>query len=684
LLQNLPALPASLNYLSCDGNYLDSLSRLSATSLSTLYCDNNLLQNLSALPISLNFLSCEGNLLDSLPLLSATTLSTLYCGNNQLSNLPALPASLYDLDCDFNPIKVMPTLPAGLNFLEASYLDSLTVVTNFPAYMQTIGLSYDPLLESLPELPDIISNGLSLQGDSNLTCLPQLKKINDIDFSGTNVTCLPDYGSVGGSNPRLSTVPLCGIFNPGNCGVFWDISGQTYFDANRDCLFDSSDVAQQNIKAKLDSAGALLQQIFTGAQGFYSFLDTSGGTYELNVDTTGLPFTLLCPASTQDTAIINAIDTLSYSNNFAFVCKPGYDLIANSIVADAFNPARYSQVNLSAGDAANFYGVSCATGISGTVTLVFNGPIQYVSSAGTLTPSSVSGDTVTWNIADFGAVNFFTDFAIEVQTNFAAIAGDPVCFNLSVTSPLAGDYNTANNNLSQCFEVTTSYDPNSKEVYPQNVYADSTPWLTYTIHFQNTGTAPAFNIYIDDTIDVEHLDVSTIQLLAYSAKTLVQVLPGGILRFSFPNINLPDSTVSDSGSKGYVQYKIRVKDNQPAGSQIQNTAYIYFDFNSPVATNTTLNTVMPDTTTGIVNVAKRQMQFTLFPNPAKNYVIVETSESVIGATMQITDITGREILSKPMVNSQSQIQTSGFSPGVYLVRLLVNGKGKFVRKLVVE
>jgi predicted secreted protein len=93
---------------------------------------------------------------------------------------------------------------------------------------------------------------------------------------------------------------------------------------------------------------------------------------------------------------------------------------------------------------------------------------------------------------------------------------------------------------------------------------------------------------------------------------------------------------------------------------------------------------MPDTTTGIVNVAKRQMQFTLFPNPAKNYVIVETSESVIGATMQITDITGREILSKPMVNSQSQIQTSGFSPGVYLVRLLVNGKGKFVRKLVVE
>ena len=118
-------------------------------------------------------------------------------------------------------------------------------------------------------------------------------------------------------------------------------------------------------------------------------------------------------------------------------------------------------------------------------------------------------------------------------------ANDLVCFDVSVT-PLAGDNNTANNNYSQCFTVTNSFDPNEKEVSPSGSIDTSQHELTYTIYFQNTGYDTAQFIYIKDTLD-NAIDESSIQLLAYSHEPMVQVM-GKLIRFNFPNINLPDST----------------------------------------------------------------------------------------------------------------------------------------------
>lgn len=44
-------------------------------------------------------------------------------------------------------------------------------------------------------------------------------------------------------------------------------------------------------------------------------------------------------------------------------------------------------------------------------------------------------------------------------------------------------------------------------------------------------------------------------------------------------------------SNGFVAYTIQLKSNLPAGTQITNNADIYFDFNAPIETNTTLNTI---------------------------------------------------------------------------------------------
>src|SRR5204863_1735372 len=151
-------------------------------------------------------------------------------------------------------------------------------------------------------------------------------------------------------------------------------------------------------------------------------------------------------------------------------------------------------------------------------------------------------------------------------------------------------------------------------------------WLTYTIHFQNTGNADAEHIYITDTLDA-NLDLSTFQLLAYSHRPLVQILDGGIARFNFPNINLPDSNSNEPASHGYVQYKIKMKDNATVGTQINNTAYIYFDFNAPVVTNTTINTVISSVGIATIN---NDLQVSVFPNPTQNEFTVYCPQFTVG------------------------------------------------------
>ncbi len=627
LLDSLPTLPDSLSYLDCSGNNLTYLPPLPGllrdlkciwnqlttipplpNQLRTLKCNNNQITGLPSIPVSLITLDCYDNQLTSLPPLPSVYY--LRCWNNQLTSLPALPSNMWELSCFNNRLTSLPVLPPSLQTLscgqnQITALPSLpntivnfdcqnnllTSIPAFPASVQNISVGSNQLT-SLPELPDSIWSLNCF--DNPLVCLPQLKYIgNHIDFRNTNVSCLPNYGSVASSYPPLSSLPLCNLFNDDGCPVFWNVSGKAYYDSNRDCGFDSADVRLKNVNTQLKIGGVVRQQTLTGGEGFYSFDLGTPGNYELSVDTANIPFRVLCPANNLIINTLTAVDSLQFGNDFSLECKNGFDLVAWSICSSVFRPAAYSAVYSKAGDLANFYGVRCAIGVSGSVQLVMSGPVRYISPmSGSLTPTSVSGNTVTWSIPDFGNVNFFSDFNIIVQTDTHAAPGSIVCFTL-IVNPIAGDNNPANNSLTHCFPVVNSYDPNDKQVYPLNDIDSTQKELTYTIRFQNTGTAVAQHIYIDDTLDSD-LGPSTFQLLAYSHEPLVQIWEN-FVRFNFPNINLPDSTTDEPASHGYVQFKVKLKENLTAGTQIQNTAYIYFDFNPPVVTNTTVNTIAGET-----------------------------------------------------------------------------------------
>ncbi len=656
-LTSLPALPNSLTFLDCQWNQLVSLPAL-PNSLINLYCTLNQLSSLPALPNSLQNLNCEHNQITSLPALP-NSLTTLHCQYNQLNSLPALPSSLTSLDCEFNQLSNLPTLPNSLTDLECGFnqLSSLPVLPNS---LTSLNCPVNQL-NSLPELPDSLAQ---FYCDNNpLFCLPRLKKIVNFSFNYTSITCLPNFPQSNSySSPLLSSVPLCDMFNSNGCSVYWNITGKIYNDTSGNCVKDIGETNVQNMKVNLYENGVLTQQNYSGGYGIYSF-DTDMGTFETTIDTTGVPFDILCPASRFDTSVITALDSFDYNMDFAMQCKPGFDVGAWSLVSsNRFQPAHTAYIEIHAGDWAQFWGQNCNTNnLSGQLVTTISGAATFVSAAaGALTPV-VSGNTLTYNISNWSAVNPNTDFNIVVQTDTTAPLGSQICFDVNVT-PTAGDNNVSNNHLSHCFTVVSSYDPNEKEVSPVSS-VDASDWLTYTIHFQNTGTATAEHIYVTDTLDA-NIDASTFQLLAYSHQPMVQLKENAV-RFNFPNINLPDSNANEPLSHGYVQYKVKLKNNLPVGTHISNTAFIYFDFNAPVVTNTTSNTIT--TATSIKALSEEPLAFSIYPNPASTQLFIQTNGTAI-EQVNIYNTTGSLVMAAAsLVNNQLSIVN--LANGVYIAEI---------------
>lgn len=675
-LDSLPSLPNNLKYLFCYYNSLTSLPVL-PTKLYNFQCGNNLLNSLPALPDSLHYLSCTENLISALPVLP-DSLQHLNCSDNQIISLPILPDSLKFLSCGNNPLISLPSLPPMLHDLYCAY-SQLTSLPNLPPFLYHI-LAFNNQFTGLPELPDSVTE-LKIWDNPNLLCLPEIKKIAYIDFTNTGITCIPNNGLVGVSYPPIASLPLCDTNNVNGCPVYYNIAGKIYLDSISNCIADTNETSLINLKVNLFSGATLLEQTYSKYNGFYSFkADT--GTFTYSVDTAGLSVLVSCPAIGYYTSVFTPVDTTDFGMDFGMECKPGFDVGVTSMVSDSgqFRPANFAKVKIAAGDISNFYGLHCAAGTSGAVKVILSGPVTYVSAAaGSLVPV-VSGDTLTYSIADFGIVNYYSDFRFVVQTDTTAMAGQ-ICFSVNVT-PAAGDLNATNNSLQHCFTVVNSYDPNNKEVFPEGDIDTSQHWLTYTINFQNTGTAPAQHIYILDTLDTD-FDESTFTLLSYSHNPLTQVV-GNVIRFNFPNINLPDSVSDEPNSHGYVQYKVKLKNNLPFGTVIENTAHIIFDFNAPVVTNTTMNEII--NLTGLEEFDVQSILFKVFPNPVFNNELTILFQSSLKnpVTFEVSDITGRKVFSQqlPSTTKQQIIHLPELSSGLYNC-VITSGSNRAFNKVAV-
>jgi hypothetical protein len=189
-------------------------------------------------------------------------------------------------------------------------------------------------------------------------------------------------------------------------------------------------------------------------------------------------------------------------------------------------------------------------------------------------------------------------------------------------------------------------------------------YLEYTIFFQNTGNDTAFTVLLIDTLS-SYIDLSTFQLISYSHPVIVNNYDG-VLWFRFNQIYLPDSNTNEPASNGYVKYRVKLNNTLALGNTINNTAYIYFDFNAPIITNTTstLYTTMSGTLSSNFETVN------LFPNPVVNQNVTIKSNTTI-LQIDVFDIAGKLMMSKP-INSlfMTDLDVKNLNKGIYIVKVI--------------
>src|ERR1043165_5583899 len=710
-ITSLPALPALLTSLYCNVNNLTTLPPL-PTGLRNISCNNNPLTVLPALPSTLNYLDCSYCNLTSLPALSPV-LGNLYCQANQLSTLPPLPALLTYLFCGDTLLTSLPAMSDSLRYFSIENSPALTSLPDFnealwefscnntgidtlpqlPATIYTVTCNQNPIttisgsfpiqlgnftctnshISSLPELPNSLHT-LHVDFNPTLLCVPWLPQdLYTFSHSNSGIGCVPNRP------PHwIADLPLCDSVNPnGGCLYYYRVTGKAWLDNNSNCQADGPESTLQNIPVKIYKHGDWVQLCTTSSYGNYDYF-TVKDTVNIYPDTTNIPFTLSCPDSGYYTVAIK--DSGAAQKNFGYHCK-GLDLIAQSAAGPRFRPGGSTTLHLAVGQAGGFYNANCAQGVGGTITLTYDPILTYTGVAGALSPSANAGNTLVWQVPDFGNLNFLSGLNSVFATCANVPIGTQLCFTVTV-STTAAETDTTNNRIIWCTTVTGSFDPNEKMVSPETDIDTGTHWLTYTINFQNTGNDTAFDIYITDTLDSE-VDPASFRLLNYSHPVSTEI-KGNAMRFNFANILLPDSNTNEPLSHGFVQYKIRIRDNMPVGTEITNTADIYFDYNAPVATNTTSTTITNVTSVAVIKQAGDNVGLSLYPNPANNNVTISLRNNQPGTTITLTDITGRKMYTSEMAAAQKQLSTANLAVGIYFVTAATREGLSETKRLVIS
>ncbi len=457
-----------------------------------------------------------------------------------------------------------------------------------------------------------------------------------------------------------------------NNSCYCTIQGNVYADLNANCIKDGLDYNLASVGINCSNGS----DYYTNNSGDYSFIVPSGTYTIAQLPKANYP-AMSCNAAPiifTATAATNCVIT----NHFADSVIPVHNMHISTWNTSPPRPGfAFSQRVL----------------VSNLGTIVEPTAGSYTHDAQLATPTLST--TSNWNNV---APNYY---AINNAYNLAPLNNDFVDFNyiVAVNMPLGTNLwfydtcsytapisnwlvdNTSWDNV-QTFicSVIGAYDPNFKEVLPAgkgpngNIYRTDSV-LEYMVHFQNLGTYYAQDVVVLDTLDAD-LDWKTFEPIFSSHKSKISIDKNGVLRYEFKNIHLPAKQDDEQGSNGMFTYRIKTK-NKSTGTKFTNSAAIYFDFNEPIITNTTVNTiVLPD------GIEKDKLvsntNWNLYPNPAQNILYLQaTSNTVAKETMYyIYDKSGRTVAKGSWSNINNgqinKVDISSLLTDVYFIKI-VNG-----------
>jgi uncharacterized repeat protein (TIGR01451 family) len=442
-----------------------------------------------------------------------------------------------------------------------------------------------------------------------------------------------------------------------------NVNGPVFIDANNSCTWNINE-------------NRIPQAIVEFTPGpFYASTFTMG-QYSVNLPLGTYDHTVIHPGAQQECPGPFTITAGQATVSRPIGCSSLYPLDAEvSVCNGPARPGFELQYGL------NLSNNSVANAGASTLTFTFDPLLTFLSASPA--PSSVVGNTITWNLPGIGAYAS-SDRWIRFQVPpDIGLIGTMLTATANVTTTNT-DAAPANNTWTAQQVITAAYDPNDKrartstgqsdEVY----FIDADEWIDYTIRFQNTGTDTAFTVVITDTLPGT-LDPATLNVGAASHAFNWSLSGPGIITFNFPGILLPDSNVNEPLSHGFVGFRIRPRLPVLPGTTITNIANIYFDFNPPIITEPSV--LVAEFSTGVHERPSAILQ--VRPNPTDGNVTVQLDiDAFKGGALRVLASDGRVLLMQRITAPWMELDLAGLGQGIYLIECAAIDGSRATARLV--
>jgi len=656
----------SLHTVSCGENNLSNLNISNCPNIKNLYCGANNLTSLDLNEfVNLESLNARINNIVNIDLSNSPNLKFLDCSMNQLTNLNISNCTqLEHLECFSNNLTV-------LNVQNLSLLTDLLCGSN---NLTTLDLSgCKSLINLFCSDNNLISIFMKNGADEGIPLLTNyyLDFVNNPNLEFICCDSFQEYfiqlklDGYGYTNCHVNS--YCS-FTPG--GTFYDISGTTKFDLNNNGC-DISDTNFSNLNFSITDGNSTGSLIANESGNYYipvsagshtitpnlenpSYFNISPASFTVDFSTQSSPFTQdFCVTAN---GIHHDVEIVLISTTPA---RPGFDAHYKLVFRNKGNQVENGSVVFAIYD---------------------QDVVDFVSSLPNFDSQTTTSivEKFSWNYSNLQP---FETREIDIVLNLnspmetpALNAGELLSFDGQILIANTDEY-IIDNFFGIRQEVVNSLDPNDKTCLQGETIlpSEAGKYVHYMIRFENTGTFAAENIVVKDMIDLEKFDIATLVPLS-SSHDFYTKINGDKVEFIFENINLD---FNDATNDGYVMFKIKTKPTLLLGDSFSNSANIYFDYNFPITTNTY--------TTTFEALGTRDFDFatyfTLYPNPAKNILNIQTRQGLAIHSLEIYNQLGQVVMA--VANAGSAVDVSHLSAQTYFIKINTE-KGSSTAKFVKE
>lgn len=638
---------SSLSTMFAESNAITSIDVTGAVSLGNINVAFNQITSLVAhdLPV-LQSISAEGNLINNLDIQNCPFFFTLVIGDNQLTTLDLSNAPNTTIVIADNNLLDTLLLAEDNEIVQIQLANNLLTEIDLN---RCINLNWGSFNDN-PNLESVLIKNGSLESlfNINIDNLPNLQYFcADTEQLNEVQTWLINSGY---SNVNVNT--YCS-FVPG--GTIYEIEGQSRFDFdNNGCTTMDPFVPFMNYT--IDD-GTNTASGFANSTGYY-YIPVQEGNYTITPSSPNpalfevdpVSFTVSFPPDpdpfVQDLCFIpiGMVNDLEAIITPLTPARPGFDADYRLIVNNVGNQILSGDLNLT-------YPSDFVTYVESSLPFDSSDPVS-----------------MTWNFTDLSP---FQSFSVDITFNVNPptdpnfpVNIDDILTYVATANPITGDANPVDNVFVLEQIVVGSFDPNDILCLEgESIFLDDVgEYVHYRIRFENTGTFPAENIVVKNTIDTQKFELSSFQVLDGSHEFVTRIT-NNELEFIFEGINLP---FQNDENDGFVLYKIKTLSSLGEGDVFSNSAAIYFDYNFPIETNIYETAVVANLNINSFVTNK----LLVYPNPVRDHLMIRTHHIV--EKVKILNATGQLIKEVSPKVAHPQIDMAGLQEGVYLIQIITD------------